>query len=353
MGSGNTPLVTVVLPIYGVEAYLDACVQSVIGQTYRNLEIILVDDGGKDACPAMCDEWAKKDSRIKVVHKQNQGLGMARNSGIEASTGDYICFFDSDDFVDADTVECAVSTAMRDEADIVLFGMRSVSNDGKIVLSERAPHCPKSVYEGDEVREVFLPYLIAPDLRTGEDWGLMASAWGCLADNHMLSAWGFRFASEREIISEDVYSMLGLYRHLRRVSVIDRVFYNYRVNNASLTHTYNPQRLARIAHFYRVSRELARECGYSREVEKRLAIPYSNFVIAALKQLAVADVPKREKLAQIKEVSASKDFRTAYSVLKVAKFGLSKRLILGAVAMGWSSLALFMCSARMRRGVIR
>lgn len=350
MGSDSTPLVTVVLPIYGVEAYLDTCVQSVIGQTYRNLEIILVDDGGKDACPAMCDEWAKKDSRIKVVHKQNQGLGMARNSGIEASAGDYICFFDSDDFVDADTVECAVSTAMRDEADIVLFGMRSVSNDGATVLSETVPHCPKSIYEGDEVREAFLPYLIAPDLRTGEDWGLMASACGCLTDNRMLSAWGFRFASEREIISEDVYSMLGLYRRVRRVSVIDSAFYNYRVNNASLTHTYNPQRLARIAHFYRASRELARECGYSKEVEKRLAIPYSNFVIAALKQLAVADVPKREKLTQIRAVSASEDFKTAYSVLKGAKLGLKKKLILGAAATSWGNLVLSVCSARMRRG---
>ena len=100
----DIPLVSVVLPIYNVEKYLDQCVASVVSQTYSNLEIILIDDGATDSCPRKCDEWAMRDSRIRVIHKQNQGLGMARNSGLEASTGDYICFFDSDDFVDEDTI---------------------------------------------------------------------------------------------------------------------------------------------------------------------------------------------------------------------------------------------------------
>ena len=97
-------LISVVLPVYHTERYLDRCVTSVVNQTYSNLEIILVDDGSPDRCPQMCDEWAKKDSRIRVVHKQNAGLGMARNSGIEAATGEYICFFDSDDYVALDTI---------------------------------------------------------------------------------------------------------------------------------------------------------------------------------------------------------------------------------------------------------
>ena len=346
MSVQDMPLVTVVVPVYNVERYLDACVESVLGQTYRNLEVILVDDGATDSCPAKCDAWAERDPRVRVIHKKNQGLGMARNSGLEAANGKYVCFFDSDDFVDADTVESAVGAAVRDGAGIVLFGMRSVSTDGSAVLSEMVPRCPKDSFAGDEVQGTFLPFLMGPDLRTGEDWGLMASACGCLIDNPMLSACGFRFASERDIISEDVYSMLGLYRHVGRVSVIGRAFYNYRVNNASLTHTYNPQRLARIAHFYRASRELAHECGYGDEVVERLAVPYSNFVIAALKQLAVADVPRHEKLAQVSELSWSEDFGLAYSTLKGAKLGLKKKLLLGAVARDDGRLALAMCSLK-------
>ncbi len=350
MSIQSNPLVTVVVPVYNVERYLDACVQSVVGQTYRNLEIILVDDGSTDSCPEKCDAWAARDGRVKVIHKQNQGLGMARNSGLEVASGKYVCFFDSDDFIDADTVESAVGVAMRDEAGIVLFGMRSVSTDGTKVLSEMVPRCPKESFAGDEVQRVFLSFLMGPDLGTGEDWGLMASACSCLIDNSMLSACGFRFASERDIISEDVYSMLGLYRHVERASVIDRAFYNYRVNSVSLTHTYNPQRLARIAHFYRASRELAHVCGYGEEVVGRLAVPYLNFVIAALKQLAVADVARSEKLAQVRELSRSEEFRAAYATLKGSKIGLKKKTLLSAVAKDWGDLVFAMCSFRLSRG---
>ena len=106
-------LVSVVLPIYKVEKYLNRCIESVVNQTYSNLEIILVDDGSPDSCPNMCDEWKKKDSRIVVIHKENGGLGEARNSGISAANGKYICFFDSDDYVSNETIEKAVAVATK------------------------------------------------------------------------------------------------------------------------------------------------------------------------------------------------------------------------------------------------
>ncbi len=90
----DNPLVSVVVPVYNVEKYLDRCVQSVVNQTYENLEIILVDDGSTDKSAPLCDSWAKADSRIKVVHKKNSGLGMARNTGLESACGKYIFFFD-------------------------------------------------------------------------------------------------------------------------------------------------------------------------------------------------------------------------------------------------------------------
>lgn len=123
-------LLSVVVPVYKVEPYLDRCVESIVNQTYSNLEIILVDDGSPDRCPQMCDEWAKRDGRIKVVHKQNAGLGMARNTGIENAAGEYICFFDSDDYVALDTIEKAYRLAAAEKSDIVLFGYYNVNQDG-------------------------------------------------------------------------------------------------------------------------------------------------------------------------------------------------------------------------------
>lgn len=99
------PLISIIIPIYKVEKYLDQCVASIVNQTYKNLEIILVDDGSPDKCPQKCDEWALRDNRIKVIHKENGGLSSARNAGIKSASGDYIGFIDSDDWADESMYE--------------------------------------------------------------------------------------------------------------------------------------------------------------------------------------------------------------------------------------------------------
>lgn len=112
------PLISVIVPIYNVEKYLARCVDSIVNQTYKNLEIILVDDGSPDLCPQMCDDYAEKDSRIKVVHKKNGGLSDARNAGMAVSTGEYISFIDSDDYVSDDFFECLLDVMNKENSDI-------------------------------------------------------------------------------------------------------------------------------------------------------------------------------------------------------------------------------------------
>ena len=126
----NLPKVSVVIPVYNVEKYLDRCIDSVVNQTYRNIEIILVDDGSPDGCPKKCDEWSEKDSRIKVIHKENQGLGMARNTGIDNATGEYIFFFDSDDFVETTLVEKCLFAIKTTASDAAVFGRYDYFDDG-------------------------------------------------------------------------------------------------------------------------------------------------------------------------------------------------------------------------------
>lgn len=112
------PLISVIVPIYNVEKYLARCVDSIVNQTYKNLEIILVDDGSPDSCPQMCDDYAKKDSRIKVVHKKNGGLSDARNAGMAVAKGEYISFIDSDDYVSDDFFECLLDVMNKENSDI-------------------------------------------------------------------------------------------------------------------------------------------------------------------------------------------------------------------------------------------
>lgn len=119
----HTPSVSIIVPVYKVEQYLDRCVKSLLSQKQENIEIILVDDGSPDSCPLMCDEFAKKDSRVVVVHKENGGLSDARNAGIKEATGDYVMFVDSDDYIDSDAVSRMIPFMNMDVDVIVTDGI--------------------------------------------------------------------------------------------------------------------------------------------------------------------------------------------------------------------------------------
>ena len=114
----ENPLISIVIPVYKVEKFLGRCVESVVNQTYKNLEIFLIDDGSPDNCPQICDEWAEKESRIKVIHLENAGVANARNTALKQISGDYVGFVDSDDYVEPDMYEKLLDTALKNDADI-------------------------------------------------------------------------------------------------------------------------------------------------------------------------------------------------------------------------------------------
>ena len=268
-------MVSVVIPVYKTEKYLDFCLESVVGQTYRDLEILLIDDCSPDGCPRLCDEWAGRDDRIRVIHKQNRGLGMARNTGLEIAGGDYICFLDSDDFLAPEAIARALDLARREQAELVLYGFVSVSETGK----ERCRRAPKgAVYRGREVRETLLPKLLA-----GED-GLQMSACWALFSMALVRRANWRFPSEREVLSEDVYALLELLRYADSAAVLEEALYFYRENAASLTRTYRADRFAKTKEFYEKCLELCRKWDYSAEVVRSCGELFLSFAIAAMKQ---------------------------------------------------------------------
>ena len=125
-------LVSVIVPVFKVEPYLAKCIESIICQTYENLEIILVDDGSPDRCPQICDEYAEKDSRIKVIHKINRGLSSARNAALDCFTGDFVCFIDSDDYIEVNYVETLLTLQRKNNADLVICEYDYAERDGTI-----------------------------------------------------------------------------------------------------------------------------------------------------------------------------------------------------------------------------
>lgn len=282
------PLVTIVLPIYNVEKYLERCINSVVNQTYANLEILLIDDASPDCCPHLCDEWAQKDCRVKVIHKPiNEGLGMARNTGIENATGEYIFFFDSDDYVALDVVEKCVCEAKRTGAEIVSFGAYFVDADGNVTGS-RIPFVEQKYFEGREVQEKFLPNLLAPSPAIKKAPVFCMTAWSAMYKINLLQEKRWYFISEREIISEDVYSLMSLYQHVQCVGLLSEGLYYYCTNETSLTHTYRKDRYEKVKDFYLRLLKLCKEAGYNQDIMHRASKPYMSFAVTALKQEARA-----------------------------------------------------------------
>lgn len=320
-------LVSIVLPIYNVEKYLDRCVKSVINQTYRNLEILLVDDGSPDDCPQKCEEWGKKDSRIKVIHKANAGLGYARNTGIENASGEYICFFDSDDYIDPSTVEKAYNIAHKNNSDMVLFGHYDVNAQGKIVRTY-IPAIDKESYVGSEVQEVLLPDLVSDNPATGKSTNLWLSACFCMYSMKLILENNWRFASERDIISEDVYSLLRLYRNVEKVTIIPEAFYYYCENSTSLTHTYKADRFDRIKRFYNACVDACDELNYSDEVKNRFAGPFISNTIAAMKMIIQADMSDDKKKSAFKAICRDEQLHRIINGVEVKKEKFTRRLLI-------------------------
>ena len=297
----DCPMVSVVLPIYNVEPYLRRSVDSVINQTYSNLEILLIDDGSRDNCPKMCDELAAADNRIRVIHKENAGLGMARNTGIENATGTYICFLDSDDYIAPDTVEKCVALFNCTDADTVQYGYHNVNSAGQVIRTH-IPHPKKLLYEGDEVQSHFLPDLMYDDPTSNAQNHLWMSMCGAMFRLDIMIKNNWRLVSERQIIAEDVFSLTRFYSYVHKVAILQEAFYYYCENGTSLTRTYRLDRFKGIKHFYKENLQQIQELGYTQQMQQRLAMVTLSYTIAALKQEAAAPRSKKENYRGVKSI---------------------------------------------------
>jgi len=232
------PLVSIVVPVYNVEKYLDRCVRSLLNQTLKDLEIILVDDGSPDKCPQMCDGYAQQDSRIKIIHKKNAGLGMACNSGLEVATGEFVAFCDSDDWVDAKMYEYMYEEAIGNNADMVFTGLKRVDSDGNILSCLPHPSA-KEIHDRVSLLKLAMD-IIASEPRVRIDRRMQVSAKTVLYRRELLYSNGLRFVSEREYPSEDLIFNVSVLLKANRVSIIPYYFYNYFVNTSSISSTVKP-----------------------------------------------------------------------------------------------------------------
>lgn len=202
--------ISVIVPIYKVEKYLERCVCSIINQTYRNLEIILVDDGSPDACPKLCDQYAGQDARIQVIHQSNGGLSDARNTGIEAASGEYLAFVDSDDWLDTDMYQVLYDTMVTYGADLAECSYRNVYTD----WIKEETSCTGNVTEADP----------SFALEAMLEWKYFKpTAWNKLYKRSVIG--DIRYPKGR--IHEDEFTTYKYFCQAKKLVYIDFSFYNY------------------------------------------------------------------------------------------------------------------------------
>lgn len=213
--------ISIIIPIYKVEQYLDECIQSVLKQTYRDLEIILVDDGSPDRCPIICNEYAQKDSRIQVIHRDNGGLSAARNSGLAIATGEYVYFLDSDDKIFPSSIEAMVERINEfPGVDIVVAS--ALNQDNSPLHYYDYPSYPRYSENVDWIRDKFC------------NWEVGLTAWNKLFKMDYVKANKLSFPEG--LIHEDIFWSFYVQKCVRSIAFVEQYCYWYRWSNkASIT----------------------------------------------------------------------------------------------------------------------
>ena len=226
----TTPLISVIVPVYRVEEYLERCVESILSQTYENLEVILVDDGSPDRCPTICDAYAGKDARVKVIHQENKGLSGARNAGIELAEGEYLAFVDSDDYVSPHFIE-GLHELLQETGCAIGQCRFSYVKGEKLTEEGDSAFC---IYRGESLME----QLYGPE----EKATYFVVAWNKLYRAELFKETGIRYPEGR--IHEDEATTYQLFHAAKKLAFLDKAMYGYYTENSgSITSVFSAKRL--------------------------------------------------------------------------------------------------------------
>ena len=239
------PKVSIIVPVYNAEKYLERCINSLKNQSLEAIEIILVDDSSTDSSLEMCNKMALEDSRIKVIHKVNEGAGKARNAALKVAAGEYIGFVDSDDFVEADMFKTLYDKAVKYGSDLVMSGVLFV--DGN--MFSEAGECVRKTYfdkdthfDTEESLKKLRMGIVGATPEDTDDSKYGMSIWKNLFKTEIIKQNNITFQSEREMLSEDALFMIDYISCIKKAAGINEAFYNYCRNEESISKSYKKDR---------------------------------------------------------------------------------------------------------------
>ena len=321
--------VSIIVPVYNVEKYINACVDSLVNQTYKNLEIILVDDGSTDNSGSICDDYAKKDSRVKVIHKENGGASSSRKMGIESSTGDYIVTLDSDDWIDLETVEvCINKTEEYVDTDCVMFSYKR-EYDTKSFETH--------IFDGDKVfigadaedlvyRRLF--GLIGDELASPEKADSVVPC--CMKLYKREFALKGKYVNVKLIGSADdtIFNMYALHG-AKKIVYVDKCFYHYRKQGGTVTTTYRPNLVEQWNNLFNMMGEIIKEKNLPQKYEKALSNRIALSIVGiGTNEFCAIDKSFHKKVKSIKNYLKSERYKNAIQKIETKNMPLKWKVFM-------------------------
>lgn len=294
--------ISIIIPVYNTGEYLSRCVESIMYQTYRNLEIMLVDDGSAKFTAKLCDKLATKDSRVHVIHKKNEGVSIARNYGMKIATGDYIGFVDSDDWIDKNMYETLIDKMLETNADIVFCDARTVWNNGKV--------------ETDTFEDVSSVLQSNTDISPGTLCKMAGSAWRGLYKSSTVKDIYF---PEGLKFSEDRYFNLQAIAKANRIFYLKQAFYNRYMRVGSCVNSYHPNGVSIIKKAYSLIDTFV-EKTWGKDYVSPYHVQRANLYLAMLYGVFKSDKSLFGKYQEIKSIASNCDVQSLLSCVAIDDF---------------------------------
>lgn len=313
------PKISIIVPVYNGAEFLRPCIDSILGQTFPDLEVILVDDGSTDESPAICDRYAAQDNRVICIHQENAGAAAARNCGLKASTGKYIAFVDSDDWIDQDMYETMVNAAEERNCDLVICDCLKESEAGSCIYTHELPG---GYYDREAMVAQYFPQLLMPDSMeypvTISNWLLLIRR-ETIEENRLSFPEGMRFSEDLLFGSEVGYYAQSM-TYLKGYTP-----YHYRQNPASVTHTAFKDKWPLLLELYRRIRKSFQEKAnydFTPQIQRCMLF----FVYMAMNQRLAAKLPLKQFFREARAVLDHPEVRNALMPIRIGQLNISWKL---------------------------
>lgn len=341
----NNCKVSVVVPVYNVETYLRRCVDSILAQTVEGLEVILIDDGSTDGSGEICDEYQRKDERIRVQHKPNGGLTSAWKAGVELSSGKYVGFVDSDDWIEPDMYERMLQLVLKYDADVAVCGLVFDFEDPKIPKREEISNLGREVYEREDLEALF-PALINDGRFFGRTW---QSARVTKLFHKELIRKNMIYCDDRVSLGEDMQITIPVLLDARRLCVVQDFYpYHYWINNKSITGQYDRGYMDKVKLLAERLSAISREKGVY-DFSDQIRNDYLSMTVLAVKNEIYRNYKagRRKVVANVRDICEDSQVREALRNHTMNRLSASVKLYLWLMEKGhynlcyWLVLAFF------------